>query len=302
MPALSMVLAMPRALLIVNPRATRVTAERVEVVQSELSRAAQVDVVWTERAGHAAELARDSDANAVVVFSGDGGFNEVLNGVRADLPVGFVPGGGSSVLPRALGFPRDPVAAARLLGESLLDGHVRRIGVGRVNGRRFGFAAGLGFPAEIVRRVDDLGRRNGRRPPDRTFAVTVARSLFARRGRLDPALEVDGEEAAFVLVANGDPYTYLARLPLRFAPEARFEGGLDLMAPRRVRARSIPRLAVAAALGRKAPGVIYRHDVDSVEVQASSPLPLQVDGEDLGDVQQAVFESEREAVSVLVPR
>jgi diacylglycerol kinase family enzyme len=236
------------------------------------------------------------------VFSGDGGFNEVLNGIGAERPVGFVPGGGSSVLPRALGFPRDPVAAAGLVAESLRIGHTRRIGVGRVNGRRFGFAAGLGFPAEIVRRVDELGRRNGRRPPDRTFAVTVARSLLERRGRLEPALEIDGQQAAFVLVANGDPYTYLARLPLRFAPEARFDGGLDLVAPFRVRARSIPRLAAAAAMGRKTRGVLYRHDVDRVEVSAQSAVPLQVDGEDLGDVEQAVFESERQAVSVLVPR
>jgi diacylglycerol kinase family enzyme len=293
---------MARVLLILNPRATRVTPGSADAVELELSQAAEVDVVWTERAGHAVELARESDADAVVVFSGDGGFNEVLNGIGAEHPVGFVPGGGSSVLPRALGFPRDPAAAARLLAESLRIGHIRRIGVGRVNGRRFGFAAGLGFPAEIVRRVDELGRRNGRRPPDRTFAVTVARSLLERRGRLEPALEIDGQQAAFVLVANGDPYTYLARLPLRFAPEARFDGGLDLVAPFRVRARSIPRLAAAAAMGRKTRGVLYRHDVDRVEVSAQSAVPLQVDGEDLGDVEQAVFESERQAVSVLVPR
>jgi diacylglycerol kinase family enzyme len=297
-----MVLGMVRALLIVNPRATRVTPESAETVQRELSSAAELEVVWTERAGHATELARETDAGAVVVFSGDGGFNEVLNGVGAALPVGFVPGGGSSVLPRALGFPRDPGAAAHLLAESLRSGRTRRIGVGRVDGRRFGFAAGLGFPAEIVRRVDELGRRNGQRPPDRTFALTVARSLLERRGRLEPALEIHGEQAAFALVANGDPYTYLARLPLRFAPDAQFDGGLDLVAPRHVRARSIPRLAAAAVLGRKAPGVLYRHDVDRIEIRSASPQPLQVDGEDLGDVQEAVFESEREAVTVLVPR
>ena len=297
-----MVPAMARALLIVNPRATRVTPESAEAVQRELAGAAELEVVWTKRAGHATELARETDADAVVVFSGDGGFNEVLNGVGAAIPVGFVPGGGSSVLPRALGFPRDPQAAARLLADSLRSGSTRRIGVGRVGGRRFGFAAGLGFPAEIVRRVDELGRRNGRRPPDRTFALTVARSLAARRGRLDPALEIDGEQAAFALVANGDPYTYLARLPLRFAPEARFEGGLDLVAPRQVRARSLPRLTAAAVLGRKAPGVLYRHDADRIEIRSASPQPLQVDGEDLGDVEEAVFESEREAVTLLVPR
>jgi diacylglycerol kinase family enzyme len=30
------------------------------------------------------------------------------------------------------------------------------------------------------------------------------------------------------------------------------------------------------------------------------PMPLQVDGEDLGDVERAVFEAERDAVTVLV--
>ena len=47
------------------------------------------------------------------VFSGDGGYNEALNGLDADVPVGFIPGGGANVLPRALGLPRDPIAAAR---------------------------------------------------------------------------------------------------------------------------------------------------------------------------------------------
>jgi diacylglycerol kinase family enzyme len=31
-----------------------------------------------------------------------------------------------------------------------------------------------------------------------------------------------------------------------------------------------------------------------------APMPLQVDGEDLGNVERAVFECERDAISVLV--
>jgi diacylglycerol kinase family enzyme len=289
---------MPEALLIVNSQASAVTDELTAAVAEILG----ADVVSTERPGHATELAAESDASSIVVFGGDGVFNEVINGVRSGIAVGFVPGGGSSVLPRALGVSRDPKAAAREIAAARVAGRSRRISVGRVNGRRFGFAAAVGFPAEVVRRVDELGRANGRRPPDRTFALTVARALIDRRGALDPELEVDGQPAAFALVANGDPYTYLARLPLHFAPQARFEAGLDLVAPRGVRARTIPRLFLAGVLGRKAGGVIYRHDVDRIEIHSEHPLPLQVDGEDLGDVEEAVFECERGAVSVLVPR
>jgi len=291
---------MPRALLIVNPQASAVTPESADDVELALGTGAELDVVWTERQGHAMELAANAETDAVFVFAGDGGFNEVLNGIPAHIPVGFVPGGGSSVLSRALGLPRKPNDAAMRLAEAVWNQRTRRISVGRVNGRRFGFAASVGFPAEIVRRVDELGRKNGRRPPDRTFALTVARGLLERRLTLDAALEVDGEPAAFALVANCDPYTYLARLPLRFAPEARFEDGLDLVAPRRVRPHVIPALFAAAALGRHPPGVVYRHDLDRLKITSDAPQPLQVDGEDLGDVTSATFECERGALTVLV--
>jgi diacylglycerol kinase family enzyme len=288
---------MPRALLIVNPQASAVSPQSAAEVAAELG---DVEVVWTERAGHATELAAKVDADAVFVFAGDGGFNAVLNGVRPEVPVGFIPGGGSSVLPRALGLPREPIEAARRLAESLRVGRTRRISVGRVNGKRFGFAAAIGFPAEIVRRVNGLGRQDGRRPRDRTFALTLARVLLERRGRLEPGLEIDGEQAAFALVANGDPYTYLARFPVRAAPDARFEAGLDVVAPRRVQPWTIPRLTTAAFLGRRAPGTVYLHDLEHVEIRSPEPQPLQVDGEDLGDVASAVFESERGALTVLV--
>ena len=41
-------------------------------------------------------------------------------------------------------------------------------------------------------------------------------------------------------------------------------------------------------------------DADRIEVVCDRPLPLQVVGEDLGDVDRAVFEAERGAVEVAV--
>ncbi len=48
------------------------------------------------------------------------------------------------------------------------------------------------------------------------------------------------------------------------------------------------------------PGVLAGHDLDSFRVRCDRPLPLQADGEDLGDVTEAVFEAERDALAVLV--
>jgi len=287
-------------LLIVNPFASGVNEDRLAAVQDALP--AGTEMRLTTRGGEASELAREvaGRVEALYVFGGDGTFNEALNGIDASTPLGFIPGGGTSVLPRALGLPRDPVEAARRLA----DGSARRIGLGRVNGHRFGFGAGIGLDAEIVRAVDELGRGpDGRRPGDLSFAWTGVWTASRHRFRIDPVLEVVGYgRAALALVSNCAAYSYAGRLALRFAPEASFEGGLDLVAPVRLRPRDLPRVLREAFGGgqRRPDRYLYVHDTDRLEIVCDRPLPLQADGEDLGDVERAVFEAERDAVTVLV--
>ncbi len=294
-----------RIAFVANPFATRVSEDRLAEVRHELERVAELDVVLTERPGHATELVTDAcrgGAEAVVVFSGDGGFNEALNGLEADVPIGFLPGGGTSVLSRALGLPADPADAVRAVAAALVDGRTRRITLGRVNGRRFAISAGVGLDAEAVRRVDGLGRRaDGQRPGDLAFVLAIVRALAARRGHLEPQLEIAGlGRAALAFVANGSPYTYAKGVPLPIAPEASFELGLDLVAPMRVRRRTLVGTAVRILTGRVRSGpYLYGHDLDRVEIVCDVPMPLHADGEDLGDVDRAVFEAERHAVSVL---
>ena len=290
--------------LVVNPFATRVNEQRLERVRAELERVAEVDVVLTERPGHATELVTEAGrdgAEAVVVFSGDGGFNEALNGLESDVPIGFLPGGGTSVLPRALGLPRDTVAAARQVADALAASRARRVSLGRVNGRRFAFGAGIGLPADVVRRVDDLGRADGRRPSDLAFVGAVVRVVAAQHWHFEPKLEIAGAgRAAAVFVANGSPYTYAGRLPLPVARRASFDGGLDFVAPVAVSPLSVPFTAVRVLSGRTGgDGFLRGHDLDRIEIRCDVPLPLHADGEDLGDVEHAVFEAERDAVAVL---
>jgi diacylglycerol kinase family enzyme len=291
---------------VVNPFATRVSEERLAEVHAELERVADLDLLLTERPGHATELVTGAcrgGTEAVVVFSGDGGFNEALNGLEADVPIGFLPGGGTSVFSRALGLPRDPVDAARRMADALVTGRMRRISLGRVNGRRFAFGAGVGLPADVVRRVDSLGRSSdGRRPGDLAFAWAIVRELAERRGRLEPQLEIEGfGRAVCAFVANGRPYTYAGRLALPIAREAEFGRGLDLIAPVEVAPLALPSVAARVLSGHVSGRRFLReHDLDRIEIRCDVPLPLHADGEDLGDVERAVFEAERDAVAVLV--
>lgn len=284
-------------LLIVNPFASGVDERRLAAVQAALPPG--TDTVRTEARGHAAEIARELGprVEAIYVFSGDGTYNEVVNGLEADVPVGFLAGGGTSVLPRALGLPRDPVRAAARMRNAVR----RRISLGRVDGRRFCFSAGIGFDAELVRAIDRRGRRHdGRRPGDLAFLGEGLR-IFARHGwRLDPILDIDGVgRAAFCLVANCDPYTYCGPAPMRFAPEASFAGGLDAVAPDHLGTLATARFLGLAPIARGG-GFVVAHDTDRLVVRCDRPSPLQVDGEDIGDVGGAVFEAERAALTVLV--
>jgi len=289
-----------RTVLIVNPRASKVSADVVDRVTAVIP--GDVVVVRTGAPGEATAIAREHEASAdaMYVLGGDGTYNEVLNGVSGSVPLGFLPGGGTSVLPRALGLGRDPVAAAR----AAAGGVARPIGLGRVDGRRFSFNAGIGFDAELVRRIDAHGRAaDGRRPGDAAFVRAAVGIVAARRGRFAEALELEGVgRAAFVLVANCDPYTYAGRLPVRIASSASFDAGLDVVAPVAVRPMGLPRLLLSLARGAGGrPGLRVLHDVDRLVVRCDRPMPLQVDGEDLGDVEQVELASEPRAVIALVP-
>lgn len=298
--------SMPRIVLIVNPYSTAVTRERLAAVAAALEHRAEVVIRQTEARGHAQELAAEAaaSADAIVLFGGDGTYNEAINGAGGKVPFGFIPGGGSSVFPRALGLPRDPVAAAKRVSEALEAGRTRSIAVGRVNGRRFCFSAGIGFDAEAVRRVDRRGRdHEGRRASNLTFTAVVFGLLLESRLRMRSQLAVDGYgRAAFILVANGHPYTYAGPVPIAVTAQADFSAGLDFIAPRELVPSAAPGFAFRMLRGTldRDPRILSGHDLDRIQVRCDRPLPLQADGEDLGDVTEAVFEAERDALTVLV--
>jgi diacylglycerol kinase family enzyme len=157
---------------------------------------------------------------------------------------------------------------------------------------------------ELVRAVDRLGRVAGARPGDLAFLGALLRAIGRRRGRFEPRMTVLGRRrVAFVVVANGAPYTFLGRVPVQAAPRARFELGLDLVAPERLGPMRLPGLAVSV-LGKprhtRTRDILYLHDADEIRVECDAPTPLHVDGEDLGDVTDVVFEAERGALDVVV--
>jgi diacylglycerol kinase family enzyme len=117
-------------------------------------------------------------------------------------------------------------------------------------------------------------------------------------------MTVGGERrVAFAVVANCDPFSYFGPLRVQVAPAARFELGLDVVAPERLHAAQLPALAYSLLVRTRHTrwkDVLHVHDADRVRVECDAPTALQADGEDLGDAADAVFEAERGALRVIV--
>ena len=299
--------AVRRLLLVVNAVAQTVTRYARDVITGALSSEFRVEVVETKGPGHGAELAAaavDRKLDLVVAFGGDGTVNDVANGLaRTPIPMAVLPGGGANVFARSLGMPRDAVEAAGILLERLHE-PPRRVPLGRVGERWFLANAGMGIDAAIVRRVE--GRQLAKRMAgDLSFAWSALRVLFSEFDRRTPHLRVvlgDGvvDGAFAVMVQNVDPFTYLGDRPIRLCAGASLDGGLDAVALRSLRTTRVAGLLLRA-LRSGAPArrtAAYGHDLSRVTVDADVPMPLQVDGEYVGERRSVSIESFPEALTL----
>ena len=297
--------------LICNPHATRVSERRRAQVSRALGAEHKVQTYLTTHLGHGMELSRhavDSGAELVVVLGGDGTVNEVVNGLRgADIPLGLAAGGKTNVLARGLGLPGDTVRATARLLELLRAGTTRRISLGSADGRAFTFGAGLGLDGAIVREVERR-RRAKQLYGDHVYVAAGLKTLFRNYDREQPHLTVQRAEGLpslsgfFALVANGDPFTYLGRRPIRPTPQATWEGGLDVLVGQTMSTAAITR-ALSGMLSRRPHTAIPKfpilHDEQRFVLSSDVPLAFQLDGEYLGDQARVAFESLPGALTVV---
>jgi diacylglycerol kinase family enzyme len=303
-----------RLLLVVNPHASGTSARARERVAGDLAGPFAVEVVETRAPGDAVELARRAAADGIDVVAtlgGDGTANEAANGLAGGATaLAPLPGGATNVLARLLGAPRDLAEATHRLAQTTAEGSPppRRIDLGRVNGRAFTFSGGIGLVAAIVRRADERPRLKARLR-QWCFAAS-ALEVLGREFLVDPPrmeVEVDGRTIPGVtlVVQNADVLTFFADHPLRVADGARLDGGtLAGAVLRRAAPLDVP--AIALRLFTRAPVAAHPHvepfgGVRALRCVASDgrPLPLEVDGEHLGEVREARYELLPGALAVL---
>ncbi|MEW6059239.1 MAG: diacylglycerol kinase family protein [Actinomycetota bacterium] len=283
-----------RLLLLANPVARTVSLPTLGVIEKALSADFELEVLETVERGHATEVARKAVAEGIdllVVFSGDGTINEVVNGVAgSETALGVLPGGATNILARALGLPLDPVEATGVLIAKALEGRARRLDLGRADGRYFAVNCGAGVDAAAMKRLDRKFPKSKAEFSRAAFRA-VARELFAGYAGRSPDLSVrvDGREptpSMSVMIGRTDPYTYYKDRGVRVTPQASLEEGLDVLSIRRLPRRSVARIAwqmLGSARHVKGRDIDYWHEVLRVDVTSERPFPVQVDGDVMDD-------------------
>jgi diacylglycerol kinase family enzyme len=156
--------------------------------------------------------------------------------------------------------------------------------------RWFVFAAGLGFDAEVIARVE-ARRARGRRSTGALYVREATSEFLLGRVRRRPAmtLQLPGEPALeelfLCLISNVSPWTYLGKRPVNPSPQASFDAGLDVFALGRMgpaRMLHILQQALATEPDPRGRGVHRRHDLEELSLSAVRPQGWQVDGDHLG--------------------
>lgn len=322
-----------RALVVVNHKATTTSPRTLDVILSALRHDLKLEIAETSHRSHAVELARAARADQldlVLALGGDGTVNEVVNGLldvpggspALDLPDGspapdqalsvpdlaIVPGGSTNVLARNLGIPSDPVEATGLLLDAIRNGHRRPLGLGKLDERWFTFCAGAGFDADVVNAVEHR-RADGKRSTTALYARTAVRRFFAQDDRKHGSLTLERPGTAPVsglslaIVTNTAPWTYLGNRPVNPTPQANFDSGLDLFALTKLRLphalRHVAQITRGSSRGPRGRDVLLLHDQDELTLRSDQPVPVQVDGDYLGERTHMTLRSVPHALRVV---
>jgi diacylglycerol kinase family enzyme len=304
----------PRSMLVViNPVATKMSDRLKSLVVYALQARYDVHVAETERKGHATELCRQAAAegfDVVVTFGGDGTVNEAANAlVGTGTALTCLPGGSNNVVAKLLGIPTDVVDATEHLLKLADNWAPRRVDLGVVNGRHFTFAAGMGLDASVVKRVDANPVLKKRFGP--FYFVECAIATFLRRYVVNPprlSVEVDGRavDGVSLFVQNAENYTYFNRKPVPLVEGARFDSGcLAGVVLTRARPYDVPTVTFRALSG--AARIAKHRGIDAfgafgeavVRSTDGRPIPVQVDGDHIGDELEARFSIAPQALTVV---
>ena len=266
-----------RIIFIVNPiSGTHGKDEMPKLIEEHLDKTLFThEVVFTEYAGHAAELAHhyaEEGADIVVAVGGDGTVNEVARSlVHTQTALAIIPCGSGNGLARHLCLPLDPIRAIELINCC----QIEDFDYGVINGLPFFCTCGMGFDAFISLKFAEAGKRG-----PITYVENVLREGLKYKPETYEVEDADGArryKAFLIACANASQYGNNAYI----APGATMKDGMmDVIVMEPFTALDAPQ--IAADLFMKTLGnnsKIHTFRTPSIHIHRAQPGAIHFDGD-----------------------
>ncbi|HYJ27925.1 MAG TPA: lipid kinase [Nocardioides sp.] len=289
-----------RVAVVVNT-ASRTGAQALPLVESALRGTSEHVVVHPAHGGaelaSALEAAMVEQPDLLVVGGGDGTIGCAAGLVaHTDTTLGVLPLGTANDFARTLEIPTTLAGAV----DTLVNGTVVDVDLGRVDGRAYLNVASLGLSVAVAGRLTPgLKRRLGRFAyPVATLAAYRGHRPFAARIELDDGTVLELEDLMQVAVGNGRHYGG----GLTVSPAASIDDHvLDVYAVARGRLREHVSIARLLRTGHLVEHERVHHlTARRLRLVTDEPLDVNLDGE-VAATTPATFEVDRNALHVVVP-
>ena len=295
---------MTRVFVVLNPAAGRAQVGSITKALHEIADGLswRPDVYETSGDESLAELVRqavDEGADMVLAAGGDGTVSAVVDGlVNTQVPLGIIPSGTGNVLAQELGIPLDVGKACQMLAH---DPATRSIDALQAGDRFFVLSIGAGINAMTIKGTSPTRKRQ---LGPLAYVWTVLRVLAGIQPHTF-TIVADGQRrrvrAADVLLTNIATITGPLRWGAHIRPD---DGQIDICI---LRARNLLDIVMAfwdamvPRRPRRERNLRYWHAKRSILLFADEPVPVQGDGEPLGEtpIEARILPG---AVKVLVPR
>ena len=211
-----------KIVFILNPiSGTHSKKEIPEIIEQTIDRELfDHQLILTEYAGHAAEIAKDCAARGidiVVAVGGDGTVNEVARSiVHSDTALGIIPCGSGNGLARHLMLPMNLKKAIQIINRC----EIHNLDYGVINGYPFFCTCGMGFDAFVSMKFAEAGKRG-----PITYVENVLREGLKYKPETYEIEDENGKmryKAFLISCANASQYGNNAYI----APQASMSDGL----------------------------------------------------------------------------
>ncbi len=283
-----------RIRFIINPIAgTKFKTLRPKAIRAGIdSSRFDVEIIYTEHAGHARTLAAQAaldKIDIVAIAGGDGSVNEAARGLRnSNAALAIIPIGSGNGVARKLNVPMNVKKAVQLINHGI----IKTIDGGEVNGEFFLMSPGIGFDAAMLKNFDKFKKRG---------VWGYIKSIFQTANQFEPfdvTLKFDGKEikeSVFsIMVSNIGQLGY----GITFDKAAQVDDGILELVTLKVfpKWKVLWYIIVAFFLDPSKAKVIKTY------AEISTPQSLQIDGDYKKEVSTVEAHVVEKVLRVLVPK